>query len=99
MLKCHVDIYGLPSRITERASVEILLEERPCIEDVVAALRDEIPSMVGEAIRPEGDRLTDSYILNVNGTVYADYNETQGDGVLSLKDGDRVALLPLSSGG
>ena len=98
-MKCVVDMYGLPSRSGERASVEILLHEPPCLGDIVAALRREIPSLEGEAIRSGEDRLSYGYIFNINGTVYTDYSEGQGDRALSLGDGDRIALLPLSSGG
>ncbi len=99
MLKCFVDMYGLPSRSGERASVEILLNEEPCLGDIVAALRREIPSLEGEAIRSGEDRLSYGYIFNINGTVHTDYSENPGDGGLPLRDGDRIALLPLSSGG
>jgi len=99
MLKCLVEMYGLPGKTTERPGVEIRLKERAGLADVIAALRREVPSLEGEAIRSGEDRLADGYILNINGKLYADYGEIQGDGVLSLKDGDRIALLPLSSGG
>jgi len=99
MLKCFVDMYGLPSRTTERKSVELRLTERASLADVVAALRREVPSLEGEAIRPGEDRLSDGYLLNIHGRLHADHTEDKLGHELSLRDGDRIALLPLSSGG
>lgn len=98
-MKCIVEMYGLPEKITKQRRVEIRLKDTPVLCDVIAALRLEIPSLVDEAIQPDEDRLNDSYTLNVNGKFFTDYNDQRGDRVLSLKDGDTIALLPLSSGG
>jgi molybdopterin converting factor small subunit len=99
MLRCIVAIYGLTDHIPKQSSVEVLLKDSPSLGDVVAALRRGMPSLEEEVIRPGEDRLTDYYTLNINGKLYTDYQDRQGDNALSIKDGDRIALLPLSSGG
>ncbi len=98
-MKCIVEMYGLPETITKRRRIEIRLKAAPLLCDVIAALRDAIPSLERGVIRSGEDRLTDFYALNVKGKFYTDYSEQKGDNALSLKDGDTIALLPLSLGG
>jgi len=98
-MECLVEMYGLPGKITHHRSVKIKLADQAGLADIVAALKREMPALEGEVIRPGEDRLTDYYALNINGKFYTDYGIRQGDKALSIADGDRIALMPLSSGG
>ena len=93
MFRCVVQMFGLPSEITELREVEIELNDGATLRDVIAALRDEIPALEGVAIRIGEDQLVEHYKFNVNGQFYYD------DMSLRVKRGDRIALLVPITGG
>jgi molybdopterin converting factor small subunit len=93
MFRCTVEMFGLPEEITDRRKVEVELKDGASPRDVVAALRRKIPALEGCIICSGEDRLTESYAFNINGRFYT------GDEEVQLKDGDRVVLLTLATGG
>ena len=93
MFRCVVEMFGLPSEITELREVEVELDDEATLRDVVAALKNKIPALEGTAIRAGEDQLVENYKFNVNGRFYYD------DMGLKIKSGDRVALLVPITGG
>ena len=93
MFRCVVEMFGLPSEITELREVEVELDEGATLRDVVAALKDKIPALEGTAIRAGEDHLAENYKFNVNGHFYYE------DKDLKIKNGDRIALLVPITGG
>ena len=93
MIRCVVELYGLPRQVTELREVEVGLEDGASLREVVAALKREIPALEGPVTRAGEDRLLEYYAFNVNGHFYFDDREVQ------LQDGDHVLLLTLASGG
>ncbi|UCB42671.1 MAG: MoaD/ThiS family protein [Dehalococcoidales bacterium] len=93
MFRCMVEIFGLPEEITGPPKIEVRLKDGANPSDVIAALRREVPVLEGPVIRRGEDQLTDSFGLYINGYYYIDDEEVQ------LKDGDRIVLLALASGG
>lgn len=93
MFRCVVQMFGLPSEITELREVEVELDDGATLRDVVAALKDKIPALEGTAIRVGENQLVEHYKFNVNGRFYYD------DMDLQLRSGDRIALLVPISGG
>ncbi len=93
MFRCVVEMFGLPSEITELREVEIKLNDGATLRDVIAALKDKIPALEGTAIRLGEDQLVEHYKFNVNGRFYYD------DMGLQLQRGDRIALLVPIAGG
>jgi len=93
MAKYIVEMYGLSSEITELREVEIELEDRARLGDVVRALMRKIPALEGHVIRTEEDRLTEYYAFNINGRFYFDDRELQ------VHEGDHIVLLTLATGG
>jgi molybdopterin converting factor small subunit len=61
--------------------------------EIIAALRNKIPTLEGPVIRPGEDRLVELYKFNVNGTFYFDGMD------LHLHKNDRIALLTPATGG
>ena len=86
-------MYGLPREITEKREVEVELREGAGMAEVVAALREKIPSLEGKVIVRGQDRLADEYKFNINGTFYFAGMD------FKLKKGDRIALLVPMTGG
>jgi molybdopterin converting factor small subunit len=93
MFRCVVEMFGLPSEITELREAEVELDDGATLRDVVAALKSKIPALEGTAIRVGENQLVENYKFNVNGRFYYD------DMDLRLRSGDRIALLVPISGG
>lgn len=93
MNKCVVQLFGLPHEVTELQKVEVGLKDRASLGDVIAALKSEIPALEGPVIRVGENRLMERYAFNINGRFYLNDEEVQ------LKEGDRIALLTLATGG
>ena len=93
MFRCVVEIFGLPEEITCRPKVEVRLKDGASPRDVIAALRREVPALEGPVIRCGEDQLVDYFGFYINGRYYTSDEEVQ------LKDGDRIVLLALASGG
>jgi molybdopterin converting factor small subunit len=87
-----VEMFGL-SPVTNAASVEIELSTRATLVEVVRAIADKMPALVGRVIEKDRSRLVETYGFYVNGQFTSD------DPDLRLKDGDRVVLLLLATGG
>jgi molybdopterin converting factor small subunit len=86
-------MYGLMREITEQRQVEVELPEGATMPEVIAAMREKIPSLEGPVIRPGEDRLVSQFKFNLNGRFYFDGQDFQ------LKKGDRIALLVPMTGG
>ena len=93
MIKCTVEMFGLPPEITDMRSTEVVLRDDATPADVVAALRQNIPALEGPIISPGEDRLTEVFGFYINGQFYT------GDQQVHLKTGDRIVLLALALGG
>ena len=93
MNRCIVQLFGLPREVTELQKVEVELKDRASLEDVIAALRREIPALEGRVIHAGENRLMEHCAFNINGRFYLGSEEIQ------LQDNDRVLLLTLATGG
>ncbi len=93
MLKLSVHMYGLPHEITEVREVLIEVNEGAGLGEVVAAMKEKVPSLEGPVIRKGENRLVEEYKFNLNGHFYFDGMDFQ------LKPGDRIALLTPATGG
>jgi hypothetical protein len=93
MIRCIVELFGLSRRITELRKVEVELNDRASLRDIVAALRRKIPTLEGSVIRPGENRLTKHYVFNINGSFYFDDMEHQ------FQSDDHVILLTFPFGG
>jgi len=86
-------MFGLPHEITELREVEVELEDGANMADVIAAMKEKIPTLEGPVIRTGQNRLEELYKFNVNGQFYFDGMDFE------LHSGDRIALLVPATGG
>ena len=93
MIKCTVEMWGLPSEISGLREVEVKLANDASLKDVIAALKREVPALEGSVICEGQDRLEDTCAFNINGQFFME------DERLQLKDGDCLRLLTLATGG
>ena len=93
MIKCIVQLFGLPREITELREVEVELTDEANLGDVIAVLRRKIPALEGRVIHAGENRLMEHCAFNINGRFYLNDKEVQ------LQNSDRIALLTLATGG
>lgn len=86
-------MYGLPREITEIRNVEVELPDEASMAEVIAALREKVPSLEGPVFRVGEDRLQEQYKFNINGQFYFDGMD------FKLRQDDRIALLVPMTGG
>jgi molybdopterin converting factor small subunit len=91
--KFVIPMYGLRREITEMREVEVELRDGANIAEVIAAMKEKIPDLEGQVIRPGENRLADEYKFNINGKFYFDGSDFE------LHPGDRIALLVPMTGG
>jgi molybdopterin converting factor small subunit len=93
MFKVVIPMYGLRREITEQREVEVELRDGATMAEVIAAIREKIPSLEGPVLRKGEDRLVEQYKFNINGKFYFDWQD------FKLREGDRIALLVPITGG
>ena len=93
MVKCTVEMYGFALDESGINEIEVELKDRAGLRDLIAELRRKVPSLEGSVIRRGEDRLVDRCAFNIEGSFYFHDMDT------SLKDGSRIRLLTLATGG
>jgi molybdopterin converting factor small subunit len=93
MFKVIIPMYGLPREITEIRKVEVELRDEASMAEVIAALKEKVPSLEGPVFRVGENRLQEQYKFNINGQFYFDGMD------FKLRQGDRIALLVPMTGG
>ena len=93
MIRCTVQFFGLPRRVTELREVEVSLKDGAGLGDLIIALRRQIPALEGSVTHRGENRLMEHYAFNINGQFYPADREAQ------LQDGEQIRLLTLATGG
>ena len=93
MFQCVVQLFGFPKAITEQREVSFKLTVGATLADVIAGLRENLPTLEGFAIAPGENRLVEHFKFNLNGRlIYTDFSTP-------VSAGDRIALLIPVTGG
>jgi len=87
-----VEMFGL-SPFTSTSAVDLELNSGATLADVTRGLARQMPELVGRVIEKDLSGLIETYGFYVNGQFMADQPD------LRLKEGDRVVLLLLATGG
>lgn len=93
MVKCNVELFGLPDEITKLRNVEIDLEKGAGLSDLIAALRQKIPALEGSIFVPGENKLTKFYVFNINGRF------CMNDSKVQIQSSDHIVLLTFPLGG
>jgi molybdopterin converting factor small subunit len=88
-----VEFLGIPRQLAGAREVELELPPGATLLEAVAALRKEVPALVGRVIAEDGTSLIEPYALNLNGRAFV-----QGLDI-KLSGGDRIVLMTRSAGG
>ena len=86
-------MWGLSREVSGRQEVEIEMEDKAGLRDVIVALRRQMPELDGTVIVKNEDRLEDYCAFNINGQFFQDESSVK------LKNDDHIRLLTLATGG
>ena len=93
MFKGVIPMYGLPYEITTVREVAVELNDGAGMAEVIAAMKEKVPSLDGPVFRAGESRLEENYKFNISGHFYYAGMDFQ------LHSGDRIALLVPVTGG
>lgn len=93
MIKCRVEMWGLPREVSGLPEVEVSVKDDAGLPEVIAALKRKVPRLEGQVLSSGEDRLEETCIFNIDGQFITD------DERVKLKNGDTLRLLTLATGG
>ena len=94
-VRIQVELFGLPRLIAGEKKITLGLEEGATFRDVVRALSQRYPDMVGDVVQVDGETLQAPNILNLDGRrMIQPHQMDEG-----LGDGDRIIVMSMSAGG
>jgi molybdopterin converting factor small subunit len=92
-VKVRVELFGMPRLRAGRREVELELPAETSRQQVMHALAEACPALVGPVLGEDLNGLQDGYVFNLNGTAFL-----SGDSI-SLQPGDSLLLLSNQAGG
>jgi hypothetical protein len=90
---CTVELYGVARQIARIRSVSLPVVEGATLSEILSALADELPSLVGRVIAPDRLSLTTGYACNVNGLAFV------RDATAAVSPGDSLIIVSADAGG
>lgn len=90
---CTVELYGVARLVARTAELELVIPPIATVAEVVAALADALPILVGRVITRDRARLVDGYACNLNGLQWVRTAETR------VVAGDHLVILSADAGG
>jgi molybdopterin converting factor small subunit len=90
---CTVELFGIARLRAKRSEVSLALPPDATITDVLRALAEAVPALVGPVLTLEKNRLAAGHACNLNGH---DFVRDLGTRVV---DGDRILILSADAGG
>lgn len=92
-MKLTVDLFGVPRLEAGAGEISVELPAGANLADLVGALAERRPELVGRVIRAERDSLVEPYAFYIEGIGFVD------EPGMRLRVGSRVALMLASAGG
>ena len=92
-IKIRVELFGLPRLRCGRREVELTLPLNSDRRQLVSALAQACPGLVGHGLRPDLADLDEGYVFNRNGVTFLRAGE------MDLADGDALLLISSQAGG
>lgn len=92
-IKVRVELFGTPRLRAGRREVELDLPAQASRQQVIQALAEACPALVGPVLGEDLNRLQEGYVFNLNGASFL-----AGD-VFLLQSGDSLLLFSNQAGG
>ena len=90
---CTVELFGAARMVAQVPEVPLVLRPGATLADVLAALADSVPVLVGPVIGGDDHRLVEGYVCNVNGLDFV------RGATATINPGDRILILAADAGG
>jgi molybdopterin converting factor small subunit len=95
MMQVRVELLGLSRLVTGQREVSLDLDSEATYRDIVRALSDEYPALVGNVIQSDRQSLQAPNIFNLNARQMIQSKQMENP----LNEGDRIILMSMSAGG
>ena len=92
-IQVKVELFGTPRIQSGRSELELLLQCPVQRQDLVQALAEACPQLVGHGVRTDLSDVEEGYVFNLNGLSFL------GEGDFTLEDGDSILLISSQAGG
>jgi molybdopterin converting factor small subunit len=92
-VKIIIELFGTPRLRAGRREVELELPATARRQQVIQALAQVCPALVGQVLLEDLSGLQEGYVFNLNGTAFL-----SGD-IISVQPGDSLLLLSNQAGG
>ncbi len=93
-IACVVELYGLARILAERKHMDVRLRAGATARDLLAAVGEQQPALVGRVLRPDLSGVTEGHSLSLNGRAFVSDPE-----LIALQDADRLLILANAAGG
>ncbi|MCY4366059.1 MAG: MoaD/ThiS family protein [Chloroflexi bacterium] len=88
-----VELFGSPRILGGAKAFDLAVPAPVSRENLIAALADRCPALVGHGLRDDLTDLEEGYVFNRNGLAFL------GDGEFAVEDGDSLLLISSQAGG
>ena len=92
-VRVRVELFGTPRIQAGTGEVELAVPYPANRRNLVSALAEQCPSLVGQGLKGDLTGLEESYVFNLNGLAFL------GEDDFTLADGDALLLLSSQAGG
>ena len=91
----RVEMLGLSRLVTGQREVSLELDQEATYRDIVRALSEQYPSLIGNVIQSDKQNLQAPNIFNLNARQMIQSKQMDN----RLNEGDRIILMSMSAGG
>ena len=94
-MQVRVELLGLSRLVTGQREVSLELDDEATYRDIVRALSEQYPALIGNVIQSDRKSLQAPNIFNLNARQMIQSKQMENP----LSEGDRIILMSMSAGG
>jgi molybdopterin converting factor small subunit len=94
-MQVRVELLGLSRLVTGQREVSLDLDSEATYRDIVRALSEKYPALIGNVIQSDRESLQAPNIFNLNARQMIQSKQMENP----LNEGDRIILMSMSAGG
>ena len=94
-MQVRVELLGLSRLVTGQREVSLDLDSGATYRDIVRALSEQYPALIGNVIQSDKESLQAPNIFNLNARQMIQSKQMENP----LNEGDRIILMSMSAGG
>jgi molybdopterin converting factor small subunit len=94
-MQVRVEMLGLSRLVTGEREVSLTMEQGATYRDIVRALSEKYPALIGNVIQSDRKNLQAPNVFNLNARQMVQSKQMENP----LNEGDRIILMSMSAGG